>query len=209
MLLLENDGDRPMGDERLIEFSDNVIVFGADLSLNRPGFCRIQLSKEADKYKINSVNVISIDNKSKAKNASKVRGEKLNDIAEGFSDFISDYIGTPTQLFFVRETSVNNMYTGGRTSGRARSGISEVVGVMDYTLWKKADSEWNELYPTTIKKLITGSGKAEKETVTEYVKEYLGDIEFHNDDESDAAAVALAWLISNGCIDHKIKEKEE
>ncbi|UYZ15589.1 crossover junction endodeoxyribonuclease RuvC [Brevibacillus sp. WF146] len=58
--------------------------------------------------------------------------------------------------------------------------------------------------PTTVKKTVTGNGKAEKAEVAAAVRRLLGlaeDYRFATDDESDAAAVVLAWLIGQNLID--------
>jgi len=50
----------------------------------------------------------------------------------------------------------------------------------------------------TVKRILTGEGKAEKGDVEAAVKRLLrlkDDFKFGSDDESDACAVALAWLI--------------
>ncbi|WP_338463482.1 crossover junction endodeoxyribonuclease RuvC [Brevibacillus borstelensis] len=63
--------------------------------------------------------------------------------------------------------------------------------------------------PTDVKKRIAGSGKAEKADVAEGVRKLLGlaeDYRFATDDESDAAAVILAWLIGQNLIDGKVAE---
>ncbi|WNF08388.1 crossover junction endodeoxyribonuclease RuvC [Brevibacillus borstelensis] len=63
--------------------------------------------------------------------------------------------------------------------------------------------------PTDVKKRIAGSGKAEKADVAEGVRKLLGlpeDYRFATDDESDACAVALAWLIGQNIIDGKVAE---
>lgn len=185
------------------EFKDSIIVFGADLSLNRPGFCRIKVSKDGEKYAIKAVTVMSIDNKTKK----KTRGQKLEEISEGFYDFIKNDINE--NCYFVREAVVNNGSHSPLNAASTRTGLSEVVGVMDLVLWQKAKKEWEEFYPATIKKEISGNGRADKQAVASAVLEYIRGIEFINDDESDAAAVALTWLTKNGYIDHKIKENED
>jgi crossover junction endodeoxyribonuclease RuvC len=62
----------------------------------------------------------------------------------------------------------------------------------------------DHLSPSTVKRLVAGNGKAEKEDVADAVRKLLGlspDYVFASDDESDACAVVLAWLIQNGVID--------
>ena len=73
--------------------------------------------------------------------------------------------------------------------------VAKVVGLMDFML---GDTEWFEIYPVTVKKLITGSGKAEKSEVATALEKYIGKQEYKCDDESDAAAVGVAWLIQQG-----------
>lgn len=61
-----------------------------------------------------------------------------------------------------------------------------------------------EIPPTTVKKLVTGNGKADKKDVEQAVRTLLRlgpNVQFATDDESDAAAVCLAYLIREGLID--------
>ena len=81
--------------------------------------------------------------------------------------------------------------------------LSKVVGLMDWMLWRCSDKEWYSIYPMTVKKLITGYGKAEKSDVAAGLEKYIGKQDYKCDDESDAAAVAIAWLIQNGQIEGK------
>lgn len=88
--------------------------------------------------------------------------------------------------------------------------LNKVVGVMDTALWKSRESVWLEPYrPVSVKKILTGNGKAEKDEVMAAVKEYVGDIEFATDDESDAVAVGLCYAIDNGLIESKVKEEDD
>lgn len=62
----------------------------------------------------------------------------------------------------------------------------------------------DNISPTTVKKTLTGDGRAEKPAVAAAVRRYLAlpsDYEFATDDESDACAVILAYLIAEGVID--------
>ena len=43
--------------------------------------------------------------------------------------------------------------------------LFKVVGIADMAAWMCAGRTWEEIAPTTIKKLLTGSGKAAKEEV--------------------------------------------
>lgn len=52
----------------------------------------------------------------------------------------------------------------------------------------------------TVKKLITGNAKATKEEIPVGLKKYIGDWNYSCDDESDAMAVAVAWLLKHGFL---------
>ncbi|CUB09193.1 Crossover junction endodeoxyribonuclease RuvC [Bacillus cereus] len=64
-----------------------------------------------------------------------------------------------------------------------------------------ADKDVVEMSPTTVKKHVTGNGKASKDAVADAVRGYFREkLVFATDDESDAIAVALAYLIKKGVL---------
>lgn len=175
-------------------------LIAADLSLKRPGFCMLNVEQDNEKANIAEVCTYSVDNKTKT----KPRGQLLQEIAETFKWILdnADY-----EVFLVREQSINNCGGGSARSGTAaRTGISSVVGVMDLLAWNDGNLSWEEFYPVSIKKMLTGSGKAEKSEVATALTAYLGEHDYKNDDESDAAAVAVAWLIHHQQIKQIVQE---
>lgn len=75
-----------------------------------------------------------------------------------------------------------------------------VVGIADLAAWRTSETEFVEIAPTTVKKLLTGSGKAGKEGVAAVLEQYVGKLKYETDDESDAVAVGITWLISQKLI---------
>ena len=71
--------------------------------------------------------------------------------------------------------------------------LFKVVGISDLAVWKTCGTEFVEIAPTTVKKTLTGSGKASKEEVAAVLERYVGRQEYATDDESDAVAVGLSW----------------
>ena len=59
-----------------------------------------------------------------------------------------------------------------------------------------------------MKKLVAGKASASKEEVAAALESYVGKQEYACDDESDAVAVGIAWLISGGFIETKSIEAE-
>lgn len=172
-----------------LELPNRYTLIAADLSLKRPGFCMLNVEQQDNQARISDVCTYSVDNKTKT----KPRGQLLQEIAEMFRWILDN---AEYDAFLVREQSINNCGGGGARSGTAaRTGISGVVGVMDLIAWDEDKLTWEEFYPVSIKKMLTGSGKAEKSEVAASLSAYLGERTYKNDDESDAAAVAVAWLI--------------
>ena len=64
--------------------------------------------------------------------------------------------------------------------------------------------EIEEIPPTTIKTIVAGYSKADKQEVEEGVRkllqEHQKEMEFYSDDESDAVAVALTYCIKKGLL---------
>jgi crossover junction endodeoxyribonuclease RuvC len=178
-----------------IIFPQHYYVCGADLSLRRPGFCLLEVDNMDGKANIANVWLMSVDNKAKK---NKTHGQILREIMSNFDKFISiskqaEDNAEENRFYFVREKMILNKKVPSERD------VAKVVGIMDYYLDKQ---EWHEIYPVTIKCLIAGSGRAEKSEVATSLRSYVGDLKYRNDDESDATAVAVAWLIQN----HQIKE---
>ena len=88
---------------------------------------------------------------------------------------------------FVRERAFSRFHLETQT-------LNKVVGIADQAAWKSSYAVYDEIAPTTVKKLLTGSGKASKQEVSSVLDIYIGNQEFETDDESDAVAVGIAWL---------------
>lgn len=158
---------------------DRLRIQCADLSLRCPGFAIIKL--EASKATVEAL--WHLENRSS--NAS--HGKLLNGIYE-FLYTISDGIDV-----FVREKAFSRF-------SRETQALSKVVGIADQTAWQKCQAVYYEIAPTSVKKLITGSGKSNKSMVANALKQYVGALHYETDDESDAVAIGIAWLIENNCL---------
>jgi len=176
-----------------LEFPEHYYVLGADLSLKRPGFCLLSVDKAQGSPIIKVKKLVSLDNKTDHK---KSHGQLLEEIRHFF---IKSFFPLPDAVYAVRETEIMKVKVPSERS------LSKVVGLTDWMLWKISEKEWNSIYPTSVKKLITGSGKAEKEEVAKALDKYVGKQDYKCDDESDSVAVAIAWLIQQ----EEIKQIEE
>ena len=71
----------------------------------------------------------------------------------------------------------------------------------DLYAWGFGNREFIEIPPQTVKKAVTNNANAEKDDVAESLKQFVGDWDYACDDESDAVAVGIAYLIQQGMID--------
>lgn len=126
-------------------------------------------------------------------------GQLLEDVRALLSEIISNE--NLNRTFFVREAAFN-----GR-GAMSEMGIFEVVGITNWLL-NSIGKEWEQIYPVSVKKLITGYGKADKKEVADALRLYVGERNYKTDDESDATAVAIAWLIQQGQIAQKQEDHE-
>lgn len=174
--------------EDVIDFPDQYRVIGADLSLKRPGFCQLHIKKTNEGLSILDISTSSVDNKTKT----KAHGLLLDEIQRhATAIFIRD---KELKTFYVREQGFI-----GSKGAMAQMAKFKVVGIMDL-LAQRCGQKWYQILPVTVKKYVTGNGKAQKQQVQKALSYYVGERQYNNDDQSDATAVAIAWLIKNNQI---------
>lgn len=111
----------------------------------------------------------------------KSHGQVLCEIAEHMGTYL---LSMPAVV--VRERAFSKYHRETQT-------LNKVVGVTDMLLWSAMQTDFVELTPSEIKKLITGDAHAEKQAVAQGLIPFVGEQEYANDDESDATAVAVAF----------------
>lgn len=159
-----------------------MIVIGLDLSMNCTGYAVVK----ADNNQVRLLKKGIIKAKSKESHGQRLKRQY-------------------DELKFLRE-----LYPGAVIvkesvhPGRAKTAIilAKVHGIIDLLFNEEIIYE----YPAvTIKLLIANKGNAKKHEVEEAVRGILAmhgivDIKFETDDESDAAAVTLTYLVEKGVI---------
>lgn len=86
--------------------------------------------------------------------------------------------------------------------------IQKVEGLTDVLLWSALKKTFYEISPSEVKKQVTGDGRAEKQLVAESLPKYIGEQKYNNDDESDACAVAIAFLLRENYLDRPDGKEE-
>ena len=170
-------------------------MVSADLSFRRPGFARFECEQTKDGAVISNIQTGFVDNKLAKK---KTAGEILNEITRFMVKFFpANCVDVPN--FFVRERALDKYASSGRQAVTLEQ-IFKVVGLTDAFLWRIYKREFEEIHPKTVKKMITGNGLADKAEVAAALEKYVGPREYKVDDESDALAIGLAFLIQNGVL---------
>lgn len=161
------------------------VTLAMDLSLSQPGFAVLGITDEGKP--------ILLEKSFVKTNAKHSHGRRLCDIEYEIKRLLIEYM--PEHI--VREKGFSRFPTVTQT-------LFKVVGISDKMAYLLADKEVHEIAVTSVKKLVTGNGKASKDEVERAVRETL-QIEkpdyFANDDESDAVAVGIAYYRQKGLIE--------
>ena len=154
-----------------------AVVLGMDLSLSCPAFCIARVRE-------GKVEVIHLSHvKTKAKDN---HGTRLRMI---FNHLEKLLVENPNITHVVREKGFSRHAITTQT-------LFKVVGISDLVANHFGYDSVAEIAPTTVKKLVAGSGRAEKEEVAEGISKYLyTPVNFSNTDESDACGVCIAYMI--------------
>lgn len=159
-----------------------MIVIALDLSMNCTGYAVVEA--ESKQVRLIKKGII----KAKAKESHGKRLKRQYDTLKFLREQYPDAVIVKESLHY----------------GRAKTSaiLAKVHGVVDYLFNEETIHE----YPAvTIKRIIANDGKAKKHEVEEAVRGVLAehgiiDIEFQTDDESDAVAVALTYMMEKGVI---------
>ena len=80
--------------------------------------------------------------------------------------------------------------------------LYRVVGLSDYIGWVSKGAVFQEIAPMSIKSVVAGNTKASKQQIADALVPYVGEQSYRYDDESDAVAVGITWLIQNGYLNN-------
>ena len=125
-------------------------------------------------------------------------GNYPGEILDVICQEMDSYLGNPNLKLVVRESSFVSKY-------HATEMVYRVVGATECLLWQRLKMPYHEMSPASIKKIVGGYGNASKEEVADGLEPYIGYWTYRSNDESDAAAVGVAWLIKNLYLDMVMK----
>jgi len=160
------------------------VVLAGDLSLACPAFAVFRVTADSDYENIELLHLSHVKTDSK-----KSLGHRLDQIQVHLQSIFDSY-----------EIDSVVVEKGFSRFATATQQIQRVVGVFVLTLFRNGVRSFDELSPTTVKKAITGSGKASKEELAAALFRYLGDTKYATDDESDACGVAIAYMKKEGWL---------
>lgn len=150
-------------------------IIGLDLSMSSTGYAVVEVSDNKEVRLIKKGLIKGNSNQSHHK-----RLTKQHEVLRGLSTEYTDTTIVKEQLLF--------------SPPKPASILAKVHGVTDLVFPKV-----HQIYPSTVKKLVTGNGRANKQEVADAVYEHLDvtkdELTFETDDESDAIAVVFAYLL--------------
>lgn len=149
-----------------------TLILGLDVSMNSTGWAVLSL---------NGQTVRLVDSGIIKANTKHNHGHRLRKQRKAFDEIINKY-------------DINYV---GRESGFSRHIKSTQVLFKAYGVTEEFFTQTDEYAASTIKKSVTGNGKATKLEVEEKIRHSLklkNSFEFDSDDESDAIGVALTLI---------------
>ena len=159
-----------------------AIYAGIDPSISCTGIALVEYDIESNSFKL-------LDKKSISPSG-KLRGYyRSAEAFELFKFMFETYSIYDQSSFYVFEN-----YSYGSPGKLAELG--ELGGMYKNYIDKTLKKPFDVIPPQTVKKALTGSGRADKAMVKEGLEKYvsnLSDFTFQNYDESDAVAVAIAY----------------
>lgn len=163
--------------------------FGADISLTSPGFAVIDVRNR--KPSLITASHVKTD-------AAQTDGYRFAVIDSFVTVFAAGHIPKGGYTAIIRE---DYKRPASKRQGQALFGAWAAV---DSGLNRLGLRVTDEINAATVKRFVGGHGKADKDEVEVGVRRLLrlgDDYVFATDDESDACAIVLAWLIEKGEID--------
>lgn len=159
-----------------------MLILALDLSLSSTGYAVAKVTEgEIDLLEYGHVN-----NKRFSKRSQAFR---LHRIATKLKELFREY---PIDVV-VKERG----FSKGHISTQA---LFKVAGVADLMCYSFGHETIEEYTVASIKKTVTGNGKADKEEVAQSLSAYVGEREYATDDESDAVAVLVTYCINKGLV---------
>lgn len=164
---------------------------GLDLSLRSPGFADIGV-RDRKPFLVRSAHFKTDSSEPRTLSYESIEAFALLFIREQTKGGADPYTAIIREVWPPARNFENNDKVHG-----AWSAVDRALSRFQYEVTAN-------LTPSSVKRTVTGSGKAEKAEVAAAVRKWLGlaeDYRFGSDDESDACAVILAYLIANKLID--------
>lgn len=158
------------------------LALACDLSLTCPAFAVMEFDLRNKTVALLEVNHIKT-------NAKKPLGYRLDQIAEHLQGLLEKYPFDD----IVLEKGFNRFAV-------ATQQLQRVVGITVITLYRKGYDGYSELAPTSVKKAVTGSGKATKEELAKSLYSFVKYDDYKTNDESDAVGVGIALGKQKGWI---------
>lgn len=175
-----------------------MIVLGIDQGLANIGYCfiEININEKPVFRKVIKKGVI----KTKPGNTVEKRIELIYDAIQKECETLEE----PLSLVCMEALFCNDVMRSGRNKSASIVTTNAVTGSL-LLLAAKQNALVRQYAPTTVKKIITGDGKADKETVLASIQNIVGEaVEFKTEHDADATAIACTGgfeLAECGSID--------
>lgn len=106
----------------------------------------------------------------------------------------------------VRERALDKQH--GPIKSRVIEVLHKVVGIADLYAWALGSRQFDEIDPQAVKVSVANNKEATKEEVAKALSAFVGEREYECDDESDAVAVGVSWLLIQNMIPDTFQKED-
>lgn len=182
---------RIIKEQNLFHDSKNIYSIGIDQGYANLGFAVIRYNVHTDKYSVLEFGTIITNSKDEIQNRLNVIYDKMEEVVNKYSiDMMSC-----ERLFVNSGRNANGDKIRNKSSAIVRTNMS--TGII-YLLAAKHNILIRDFPPTTVKKQLTGSGKADKEEIIKVVEDLMKKqgLTVKTNHESDAIAIGITGISS-------------
>ena len=177
--------------KKCLKYEKNIYALGIDQGYANLGYAIVKYNVHTNTYKILKIGTIQTNSKYEIQFRIYTIYKELNKLIKKFNiDLISC-----ERLFYNNSISSSGTKTRNKSASIVKTNM--VTGVI-FLLSAMHNLKLRDFPPTTIKKQLTGSGKADKEEIIKVVDDLClkQNIKLKTNHESDAIAIAMTAISS-------------
>lgn len=178
-------------DKQLLKDEKNIIALGIDQGYANLGYAIVKYNIHTNKYSVLLSGTVKTNSKDEIQDRLFVIYKKIQSLLDSYE---VDLMGCE-RLFVNSDREASGNKRRNKSVSIVRTNMS--TGVI-YLLSSQYNVKMNDFPPTTVKKQLTGNGRADKEDIIQVVEDLMTKqgLKVKTNHESDAIAIGITTISS-------------